>query len=181
MSGPLTPPDPPGGGQGPPDHVNLARALVLLVVAVVAGVLLLNVASRPPVNPSSATTTSSTTTTTRPTTSSTTTTSVDPANVVVQVANGSATPGVAGTLTTTLKGEGWATQPPLNTDHGEVATSTVYYGAGQQAAAAEIATMLKLKPSAVQPLTNAVPVASPTGTDVVVVIGTDLGPSLAAS
>jgi hypothetical protein len=50
----------------------------------------------------------------------------------------------------------------------------VYYAAGQQASATVIAGTLGLKPTAVQPLTTAVPVTGASGVDVVVVIGADL-------
>ena len=69
--------------------------------------------------------------------------------------------------------QGWALKPPLNATS-QVATSSVYYAAGQQQAAAAIATELKLKPSAVHPLTTSVPVTGASGNDVVVVIGADL-------
>jgi hypothetical protein len=57
------------------------------------------------------------------------------------------------------------------------ATSSVYYAAGQQEAAAAIAAELGIKPAAVVPLTSAVPVTGVSGIDVVVVIGSDLVPS----
>ena len=52
----------------------------------------------------------------------------------------------------------------------------VYYAAGQQESAASIATTLGLKPTAVVPLTTAVPVTGVSGDDVVVVVGSDLRP-----
>jgi hypothetical protein len=64
-------------------------------------------------------------------------------------------------------------QTPLDASTTE-ATSAVYYAAGQQQAAASIATTIGVKPSQVLPLTTAAPVESATGIDVVVVIGQDL-------
>ena len=60
-------------------------------------------------------------------------------------------------------------------DAGDLSSlETVYYAAGQQAAAQAIATAIGVKPTQVQPLTTAAPVAGVTGTDVVVVVGQDL-------
>jgi hypothetical protein len=67
-------------------------------------------------------------------------------------------------------------KPPLDASTTE-ATSAVYYAAGQQQAAAEIATTIGVKPQQVLPLSSATPVSGATGTDVVVVIGQDLASS----
>lgn len=182
----MTSPPPPGadGGARRPERVNLGRALVILVVAVVGGVLLLGVAARPPANPTAPGPAASSTTTTTVNARATTTTTapVVKADVAVQVANGSSVAGVAGDLTTTLKGEGWNALPAINTTNGEdVATSAVYYAAGQQTAAAQIAASLHLTPSAVQPLTTSAPVATTNGIDVLVVIGTDIAATVAGT
>jgi hypothetical protein len=50
----------------------------------------------------------------------------------------------------------------------------VYYATGQQAAAAQVANAIGVKPNQVLPMTSSVPVNGATGTDVVVVIGQDL-------
>ena len=55
-----------------------------------------------------------------------------------------------------------------------VATSAVYYAAGQQAPPQPSPPNSGLKPAAVLPLTTAVPVAGASGNDVVVVVGADL-------
>lgn len=174
MSGPSSdvPPGAPGRGPGGADRVNLARALVVIVVGLVAGVLLLDVASRPTTVPSGTAATSSTTTTTHPV-STTTTTTMPPANVTVQVANGSSATGIAAAYTTELQSAGWKTLTPIDTTT-NVASSSVYYAAGQQKSAEAVAHELGLAKSAVQPLTSSVPVSATTGVDVLVVAGPDL-------
>ncbi len=175
---PPSAPDAGGRGQHGGERVNIGRAVVLLVVAVVAGVLLLGVASRPTVVAS--TTTTTTTVPTHTSSTTTTTTSVVKSGVTVQVANGSSVSGVAGDLTDDLKSLGWNTLAAENTTNGQtLPTTTVYYAAGMEAAAAEIASALQLKPSAVQPLTTSAPVASTAGTDVLVVVGSDIAARVA--
>jgi hypothetical protein len=68
---------------------------------------------------------------------------------------------------------GWMMKTPVDAST-STATSAVYYAAGQQEAAASIATTIGVKPTQVLPLTTATPVNGVTGTDVVVVIGADL-------
>jgi hypothetical protein len=106
----------------------------------------------------------------------TTTTTVPHSSVTVVVANATETNGLAGLKSTFLTSQGWAVQAPVDAATTE-ATSSVYYAAGQQEAAAAIATELGIKPAAVVPLTSAVPVTGVSGIDVVVVIGSDLVPS----
>ena len=113
------------------------------------------------------------------------------------VANATETNGLAGQKSTILTGQGWAVQAPVDAATTE-ATSSVYYAAGQQeaaaaiaecdsrghgltaagqqASAAAIAATLGIKPTAVLPLTTAVPVTGVSGDDVVVVVGSDLVP-----
>jgi hypothetical protein len=190
VSAPLPPIDegpPEGGGPEPTGRVAIGRALVLLVIAVVVGTLLLQVGSRPSVSGTAGVVTTTTapgaTTTTAPgattttvhhaTSTTTTTTGVPHASVKVLVANGTSTPGVAAHFTQQLQAQGWSTLSPVDTTS-PVSASTVYYAAGQQAAAAQIAASLGLRSGAVQPLTTAVPVSGTNGVEVVVVIGPDL-------
>jgi hypothetical protein len=144
---------------------------------VVAAAVLVAVGSRPsvsgvPVSPSGTVTTvaGSGSTTTLP---ATTTTTLARASTSVQVANGSEGPDLATHYSTVLSAQGWALKPPANAT-AQVAVSSVYYAAGQQAAAEAIALELGLKSTAVHPLTAAVPVTGAAGNDVVVVIGADL-------
>jgi hypothetical protein len=160
-----------------------ARAAVVLVAFVVTTVLLLGV-----VHPTKTITGSGPTTTTTTATShgghhaSTTTTSTTrpPSTVPVLVANASGVTGAAGTVTSQLQVGGWNMQPPVNAT-ARVATSHVYYVAGQQSAANAIAASLHLPTSAVAPYTTAAPV-SPIGTaEVVVVVGPDLASASATT
>ena len=96
--------------------------------------------------------------------------------VSVVVANATSTNGLAGHYTTVLQGGGWNMQPAANATASE-ATSAVYYAAGHQAAAQEVAAAIGVKPQQVLPLTTATPVTGATGVDVVVVIGQDLASS----
>jgi LytR cell envelope-related transcriptional attenuator len=179
VTGPIPPSsqvEPPDEPDGPRTRVAIGRALILVVVAVVLGVVLLNVGSRPPasVSDTGPAIAGTTTTTTHPKTAATTTTTVPKSQVKVLVANGTNLTGVAEYFTQKLQQQGWQTLTAVDTTS-DVSTSNVYYAAGQQAAAAEIAESLGLKPSAVLPLTTSVPVQGTTGVDVVVVIGPDLG------
>jgi hypothetical protein len=105
-----------------------------------------------------------------------TTTTIPKSQVKVQVANGTATAGVATQLTNTLQTAGWNTLPPVNATS-SASTSVVYYAANRKWAAQEIASELKLASSAVQPLTTSVPVPGAAGDDVIVLIGPDLASS----
>jgi hypothetical protein len=89
------------------------------------------------------------------------------------VANATETNGLAEHYSVILGAQGWAMKTPVDAST-TVATSSVYYAAGQQESAASIATTLGVTPAEVLPLTAAVPVAGATGTDVVVVVGADL-------
>ena len=89
------------------------------------------------------------------------------------MANATSTNGLAAHYSTVIGAGGWMMQTPIDASTTE-ATSAVYYAAGQQEAAASIATTIGVKPSQVLPLTTATPVNGVTGVDVVVVIGQDL-------
>jgi hypothetical protein len=178
---------PPSDPRHSADHrganrISPLRAGIVLIGFLVAATVLVAVGTRAPVSglPSSAVTTTTaaagggggtTTTTTRA--GGTTTTTMARSATSVQVANGSQGTNLAAHYSAILSAQGWATKPPLDATAQE-ATSSVYYAAGQQEAAAAIATELKLSPSAVHPLTTAVPVTGASGNDVVVVIGADL-------
>ena len=171
MSGPFDSESEAGGrGRAPRNsHINVTRAVILVVVAVVLGVLLLHGITRG-TPASSAPSTSAPPTTTAPTT---TTTTVPHASTTVLVANGTSAANVALHYTAVLQAQKWNMQPATDTTT-PVTASNVYYAAGQQNAANEVATELGLKLSAVQPLTTTVPVSDVSGADVVAVIGPDL-------
>ena len=177
---------PPSDPRHSADHrganrISPIRAGIVLIGFLVAATVLVAVGTRAPVSglPSSAVTTTTTaraggtTTTTTTRAGGTTTTTMARSATSVQVANGSQGTNLAAHYSAILSAQGWATKPPLDATAQE-ATSSVYYAAGQQEAAAAIATELKLSPSAVHPLTTAVPVTGASGNDVVVVIGADL-------
>jgi hypothetical protein len=156
------------------------RAFVVLVIFVVATIALVAVGTRHPVSGDAATTATTTPTTAAPgghtTAPTTTTTTVPHSSVTVVVANATETNGLAAQKSTLISAQGWAVQAPVDAATTQT-TSTVYYAAGQQAAAASIAATLGLKPTAVAPLTAAVPVTGASGVDVVVVVGSDLVPA----
>jgi hypothetical protein len=197
------PEDGPQHSGGMTGSLKAARAAVVLVVFVVAVAVLVAVGTRstPPTSSSAQTTSTtaataggSTTTTaaavhgTSSTTTSTTskhgtghgatttTTTVPHASVSVVVANATNTNGLAAHFSTVIGAGGWKMGTPIDASTKE-ATSTVYYAAGQQAAAQSIANTIGVKPAQVQPLTTAAPVNGVTGTDVVVVVGQDLAAS----
>jgi hypothetical protein len=171
---------PPSDPRHSADHrsanrISPLRAGIVLIGFLVAATVLVAVGTRAPVSglPSSAVTTTTARAGGSTTTVPPTTTTIARSATSVQVANGSQGTNLAAHYSAILSAQGWATKPPLDAT-AQVATSSVYYAAGQQEAAAAIATELKLSPSAVHPLTTAVPVTGASGNDVVVVIGADL-------
>jgi hypothetical protein len=96
------------------------------------------------------------------------------------VANGTSTNGLAAHYSTLIGAGGWAMKTPIDAAT-SVATSAVYYVAGQQQQAGAIATSINIKPAQVLPLTTAAPVTGVTGVDVVVVIGADLAATTTAT
>jgi hypothetical protein len=162
--------DEPRGGY---HHIALGRAVALLAVAIVVGVILLDYGTRPTVSSTATTTTLPTTSTTHAPATTTTTTPIVRSSVKVLVANGTTTNGLAAHVSQELQAQGWSTLPPTDTT-APVSASGVYYAAGQQAAAALVASELGLRASVVQPLTTSVPVSGTSGVEVVAVAGPDL-------
>jgi hypothetical protein len=173
-----------GGGsneEGRGSGIAPVRAFVVLVLFVVASIALVAVGTRHSVSGDAATPPATTTPTTaatggHKTAPTTTTTTVPHSSVTVVVANATETNGLGAHFSSVLTAQGWAVQAPVDAATTEAASS-VYYAAGQQAAATSIATTLGLKPAVVLPLTTAVPVAGVSGDDVVVVVGSDLVPA----
>jgi LytR cell envelope-related transcriptional attenuator len=163
------------GGHRASSGIAPVRALVVLVIFVVAAVALVDVGTRPTVSGEAATpsTTPTTVAHKKAPPPTTTTTTVPHSAVSVVVANATETNGLAEHYSVILGAQGWAMKTPVDAST-TVATSSVYYAAGQQESAASIATTLGVTPAEVLPLTAAVPVAGATGTDVVVVVGADL-------
>jgi hypothetical protein len=198
------PEDGPQHSGGMTGSLKAVRAVVVLAVFIVAVAVLVAVGTRSSPTTSSAQTTSTTaaaggsTTTTAAgaanssTTSSTTahhghghsssatTTTVPHASVSVVVANATNTNGLAEHYSNVIGAGGWKMGTPIDAATTQP-TSTVYYAAGQQAAAQSIANTIGVKPAQVQPLTTATPVTGVAGTDVVVVVGQDLASAAAGS
>src|SRR5664280_1789699 len=122
-----------------------------------------------------ATSTSPTTSTSTPP-PSTTTSTVPHSSVKVLVANGTQEPNAASHFAQQLQEQGWNIAAPQNTTSA-VSSTTIYYASSQQQAALLVASELRVPVTAVQSMSAAVPVANPTGIDVVVVIGSDLAGS----
>jgi hypothetical protein len=167
------PPDTPA--PSPANHLSLVRAALVLAGFLVAVGVLVAVGTRPSVSGNAiATVTTTTTAHSHKTVPTTTTTTVAHGSVTVVVANGTSTNGLAGHYTAALDADGWNMQTATDATTETIATSAVYYAAGQQEPAAAIAASLGLKPSQVLPLTTSVPVSGVSSDDVVVVVGADL-------
>ena len=120
------------------------------------------------------TTPSSSTPTSSPTSSTTTTTTehiVDKSKVRVQVANGTATAGLATVYTQKLLTIGWDTLPPINGPR--VVATDVYYRLGYEWAATEIASEIKVNDHDVKPLGSTQVLSGQAGDNVIVLLGPD--------
>jgi len=137
-----------------------------------------------------AATTASTTTTTSaralaptpPRGSSSTTTSLavhSPGSVIVLVANGTTTKGLAGKLGSKLTASGYDVLSPTNSTS-PASASAIYYQTGYQGDAEAIATAAGISSSATQQIgpSSSPPVASVGKAVVVVVVGPDIASSL---
>ena len=170
--------------------VPIDRAAILLGLFVLAVVLLLGqIHTSAPAGSSAAvpstttTTTPGSSTTTAPVVSTTTTTSAiakAKSKVPVLVANASGKAGLAATVTNQLQVAGWNVQTPINAT-ANVATSSVYYVAGQKVAATAVAATLHLPPSVVLPYTTAAPISTIGTAEVLVVVASDLAGSSTTS
>ena len=186
--------DPSAPEPHPPERsgprVPIDRAAILLGLFVLATVLLLGQIHTPTPAASGSSTAPTTTVPGSPTTTttapagSTTTTTTAPAKAKSQapvlVANASGKAGAAGAITSELQEAGWNVQAPINAT-ANVATSSVYYVAGQKAAATGVAATLHLPPSAVLPYTTAAPVSTIGTAEVLVVVAPDLADAATAT
>jgi len=154
------------------------RGALLIAVAIILGAVLLAQSFKDGGTPVSAGGTT-TTTVKRSVTSTTPTTAPqphDPASVKVLVLNGSGKSGIAKAGADQLKAANYTTLDPANAPAGTpIAASVVYFTAGYQADAQQIAMKLGLAPAAVQALPSPPPpaVGDPKEANVVVLIGTD--------
>ena len=180
---------PPGGGGR---QFSATRAAILLVIAVALGVYLIalgeparkklaSVRSPSATHSSPPTTGPPTTTTTTAPSSGVPSGGTAPTSAVkVLVANASQTNGVAAYYSGTLSSAGWGMLTPVTALTTE-SSSSVYYATGEQGAAETVAASLGVPSGSVQALsTSAVPLASTTGADVVVVAGDDLASKMPA-
>jgi hypothetical protein len=151
------------------------RAAALLVLFVVLTVIALGKVhgTAPPVASASGAPAAGATTTTGAPPASTTTTTKPPSTVPVLVANASGVTGAAGAISSQLQVGGWSMLPAVNAS-ARLPSSQVYYVAGHQQQANQIAQALHLPASAVQPYTTAAPISSIGTAEVVVVVGPDL-------
>lgn len=190
-----TPPEPDGlpAGGPPGPRLPMVRAGLVLAAFVVVTVLLLGVihptsatsasgptTTGPPVGSTTTTTTAANTTSTSAARNSATSSSVPPSHVSVLVANASGVSGAAAAVTALLQPSGWNMEAPVNAS-AHVASSSVYYLAGQHQSALAIASTLHLASSAVVPYTTAAPISSIGTAGVVVVVGPDLASRSAGS
>jgi len=182
---------PRNSGGGTPSHgigvhtTRAARGAGLIALAVILGIVLLQVVDKGNTGPigdrSAAKHAVTTTTTTGAATSSTTATTAPPAStttgaaatrppsqVVVDVLNGSGTAGVAGQLTTQLKGKGYQTITPGDTTYRT--GSVVYYRSGFEREATALATLVPNNPK-VAAMPSPAPQNADSSANVVVVIG----------
>lgn len=167
-----------GGG------VPAGRAVLVLVLFVVITVIALSQIHTGPNKATSQPASSATTSTTTPRSShrrTTTTTTIPPATVQVAVFNASEVNGVARDVSNQLHPAGWNLLTPANASS-TVTASHVYYLAGYQAPAEEIASSLQIPISAVSPYSAAsAPISSMGSAEVAVVVGPDLAARASAA
>jgi hypothetical protein len=87
--------------------------------------------------------------------------------------NGTNVAGVAGRTRAVLRRAGYNVLSPTNTAK-PVDSSSVQYAPGHDSEAKEVAKVLALPDTAVQPIANPPPVADTRGADVIVIVGPDL-------
>ncbi len=181
--------EPPQGTTASRMGATSARGIALLVGAVVLGIVLLR-ATEPPSSLADASegpvqegTTTAPSTTEEPdddgstTSSSSSTTTEEPAEedaALVLVANAANQAGVAGRLSGILETADFTVTDPANATV-DVATSTVYFAPGFEAAAADVADLFDPHP-AVAAMPDPPPVAAGdlSGANVILVAGPDL-------
>lgn len=108
-------------------------------------------------------------------------TAVNPATVTVAVLNGTSTNGLAGDVSNKLHGDGYQKGYVGNFTANQTQTSTaVLYMRGYKRNATSVATALKLRPAAAQPIDQSTqqlacpPTSGPCKSSVVVTVGSDL-------
>jgi len=171
---------PQAGGNGAGQNFNSTLSIVVAVVAVLVGFFILrdinSDSTSPASSPSDDTSVDASGTTVPDAAVTTLPAATNTTGFKVLVANGSGVPGSAGDLSVALQGLGFIVQPPLNkSDATPKQTLTmVYYIAGQEANAANVAAALGGVATAPMPD----PVPTETGNmgeaSVLVLLATDL-------
>ena len=171
---------PQNGGNGAGQNFNSTLSIVVAVIAVLVGFFILrdinSDSTNPASSPSDDTSVDASGTTVADAAATTLPAATNTTGFKVLVANGSGVPGSAGDLSVALQGLGFIVQPPLNkSDATPKQTLTmVYYIAGQEANAANVAAALGGVATAPMPD----PVPTETGNmgeaSVLVLLATDL-------
>lgn len=180
---------PGGGGVDPQRRAGgfvAGRAVILLAAAVLIGAATLHAIDRGvDVNALRAQSGSAETTTptkakkpsrqaAQPTSTTTTTLPTrPPAEIKVLPVNGTNVAGVAGRTGDVLRRAGYNVLAPTNTTK-PVDSSSVQFLPGHESEAKEVAKLLALPDTAVQPLSSPPPLADTRGADVIVIVGPDL-------
>lgn len=161
----------------PPPQGSVARGAVLVLIAVVIGIFLLrdedSSATQVAVGTDTPATTVDSGDGTATTSSTTTVAARPPSQVKVLVANGSSVNGAAGTQTDELEALGYVTATPTNAAE-RVPASIVYYTAGFEPEARQLAETLGLGEAAVKMLPAVAPVDDLQLANVLLVIGPEL-------
>ncbi|MDP8992669.1 MAG: LytR C-terminal domain-containing protein [Actinomycetota bacterium] len=166
------------GSFGRSAGIAAGRGALLLAVAVVLGVVLLNAADDTPGRVSAGHREERTDTAEEappPTTAEpppTTAAPRPPREVKVLSANGTKVNGAAGRVRDTLRARGYNVLAPVEAKPANA--SAVHFTPGYERDAQAVAEVLKLAPTAVQPLPDPPPLADVRGANVVVVVGPDL-------
>ncbi|MDQ1376479.1 MAG: hypothetical protein QOE15_652 [Acidimicrobiaceae bacterium] len=170
--------------------IQAGRAAILIAVAVLIGVLLLHRTPGSggvvPVQVEGTSTTSpldqitttvkpggNGTATTRPTATTNTSTVRAPQDIKALVANGTATPGLAGKVSNVVHAKGYNTLASTNSTQ-KPAASIIYFQPSYSADAAALAGKLNLPASAVLAMPQPPPVANLNGANILIVVGPDL-------
>ena len=172
------------GSFGRSASTQTLKGAALLGVAVLIGILLLKTAPHVPttvtsgLGPGTTKAPKVSPATTVPDTSSTTAAPRPPSVVHVLVANGAGVINLGARIRSQLSTAGYNTdKPAIDAPTSDHTVSSIYFQTGFEAEALQLATVLSLAPSVVQPMptTNPpVPAAQLTGADVLVIAGQDV-------
>lgn len=170
------------GSFGRSASTQTAKGAALIAVAVVIGLVLLHTAPRPetitttaPVTQPPVTKAPKATVPPAPTTT-TLPPPRPPAQVHVEVANGTQVIGLGGKIRSQLSTDGYNTdKPALDAPTKDHTTSAIYFQPGFQSDALQLASTLSAAATTVQPMPNPAPVPqSLVGVDILVIAGTDI-------